>query len=191
MGVDPLDWFRREREAARAADDPMAHLCTVANVDEDRQPQVRTLVLRDIDGQLAVFVNATSPKWPHIQERFAFATYWPSLSLQYRFDVVAAPLSADTLAASWSLRPDAPKRMDWLYELHDTQSSHIESREHLLAVLSGLSIDEPLSAPPNARGLLLSPTSIERLDLTQDNGVHDRQRFELVEGSWHQRTLIP
>jgi len=105
--------------------------------------------------------------------------------------VVAAPLAPDTLAASWALRPDAPKRMDWLYELHDTQSSHIESREHLLKVLGGLSIDEPLRAPPNARGLLLNPLQIERLDLTQDNGVHDRQRFDFVDGVWQQRTLIP
>ncbi len=191
MNVDPLALFRTEREAARAADDPMAHLCTVANVDADRQPQVRTLVLRDIEGQLAVFVNASSPKWPHIQERFAFCTYWPSLSLQYRFDVVAAPLSPETLAASWALRPDAPKRMDWLYELHDPQSSHIDSREHLLEVFGRLAVDEPLRAPPNARGLLLEPKQIERLDLTQDNGVHDRQRFEQVDGAWQQRTLIP
>ncbi len=191
MSTDPLNWFHAEREAARAADDPMAHLCTVANVDADRQPQVRTLVLREIDGQLAVFVNASSPKWPHIQERFAFCTYWPSLSLQYRFDVVASPLDPAVLAASWVLRPDAPKRMDWLYELHDTQSSHIESRQHLLDVLGGLSVDEPLSTPPNARGLLLAPMQIERLDLTQDNGVHDRQRFDLVDGIWQQRTLIP
>ena len=191
MSADPLTWFSTEREAARAADDPMANLCTVANVDESRQPQVRTLVLRDIDGQLAVFVNASSPKWPHLQARFAFCTYWPSLSIQYRFDVLAAPLDQTVLAASWALRPDAPKRMDWLYELHDTQSSHIESREHLLDALRGLAVDEPLSAPPNARGLLLEPLQIERLDLTQANGIHDRQRFDLIDGVWQQRTLIP
>ncbi len=191
MATDPLAWFNADRARARAADDPMANLCTVANVDADNRPQLRTLVLRDVDGVLGIFVNASSPKWPHLQETFALATYWPSVSIQYRLQVRAEALDPDVVAASWMQRPDPPKRMDWLYHLHDAQSREIESREKLLAVLDNLPLETPLRAPPDARGILLKPEHIERLDLTHDNGVHDRQQFRYVDGSWEQTTLIP
>jgi len=152
---------------------------------------MRTLVLRDVENHLAIFVNATSPKWRHLQTGFVLHTYWPSVEIQYRMHVRAAPLEREVVHDSWHLRPDAPKRMDWFYEQHGEQSTPIESRATLLAKLERLDLPRPLRAPDNARGLLITPYEIERLDLTQPEGVHDRQLFTRVEAGWRRSVLVP
>ena len=60
--VNPLRRLREDRIRARGLNDPYAELCALATVDSGRNPQVRTLVLRDLDDRLAVFVNASSPR---------------------------------------------------------------------------------------------------------------------------------
>lgn len=189
--MDPLVLFDSDRGRARVAEDPMAHLCTVANVDAAGRAQMRTLVLREVDGSLAIFVNATSPKWHSLQNDFVLHTYWPSVQVQYRMHVSAEPLANHVVHDSWHLRPDMPKRMDWFYEQHGVQSSPVTSRDELLSKLADVDLPEPLKAPDNARGLLITPHEIERLDLTQADGVHDRQLFVHREGTWIISTLVP
>ncbi|MEM9620421.1 MAG: pyridoxamine 5'-phosphate oxidase family protein [Pseudomonadota bacterium] len=187
----PLDLFADDRARARAAEDPMAHLCTVANTDAEGQPQLRTLVLRDVDDRLALFINATSPKWPSLQAGFAVMTYWPSVQIQYRLQVTAEPLAAETVHASWLQRPPAPQRMDWFYQQVQPQSSVINSREALLANLLKVEVPAPLKAPNNARGVLLNIAELERLDLNQPDGVHLRERFIWNDDQWQQTVLVP
>ena len=118
-------------------------------------------------------------------------TYWPSVQIQYRLQVATEPVDADFVAESWQLRPDAPKRMDWFYTNQQAQSTDIGSRERLVEEALGLELPEPLIAPETARGLLLKPYRIERLDLTQDNGIHDRTRYQWSEDRWTSTTLVP
>jgi pyridoxine/pyridoxamine 5'-phosphate oxidase len=149
-------------------------------------------VLRDFDGGLAIFVNATSPKWPYLRAgSCAVLTYWPSVQVQYRLQARTEPLPASSVAASWQLRPDSPKRMDWLYEQVAGQSTPIDSRDALLAHFEATELPDPLVASPSAMGLFLQPESVERLDLTQSNGVHDRRRYVRDDGQWREQTLIP
>ena len=72
--MNPLVTFKADRDRAREAGDPMANLCTVANLDGEGVVQQRTLVLRDVGEDLGIFVNATSPKWPHLQTRCSVLT---------------------------------------------------------------------------------------------------------------------
>ena len=189
--MNPVARFIHERDQASAAKDPMAGLCMVANTDKNGDPAVRTLVLRSLDEDLALFVNATSPKWPNLQDRLAIVTYWPSVQVQYRLAVDVTLLEPHIVAQSWLMRPDPPKRMDWFYEQMATQSTPIADRETLLTQLAQVTLPEPLVAPANARGLLLNVLSLERLDLTQANGVHDRVLFTNSDGRWTVTTLVP
>ncbi len=189
--MQPLELFDADRARARDAGDPMAHICTVANIDDQGRAQQRTLVLREVDGVLAIFINASSPKWSTLQAGFSLHTFWPSVNVQYRMQVDVQAVAADIVSSSWHLRPDMPKRMDWFYQHHGAQSSPIESRELLLSRLAALDLPQPLQAPENASGLLLMPQQIERLDLTQPDGVHDRQLFQLGADGWQQSTLVP
>jgi len=189
--MNPLELFKEDRQRARAAEDPMVNLCTIATVDDDGRPQLRTLVLREVGTDMAIFVNATSPKWPHLGRNVLLHTYWPSVQVQYRMYVETAAIEPSIVHESWHLRPDAPKRLDWFYEQHSQQSATISSRDHLLEKLDQITLPDPMRVPDSARGLQLNPVEIERLDLTQANGVHDRRLFKLHDDEWSTYILVP
>ena len=112
--MNPLQRLHEDRARARALADPYADLCALATVDSRNHPQVRTLVLRDLENKLAVFVNATSPKWPGMG-RVAALVFLASLSVQYRLNCATEPVSAELMGDNWQLRPEMPKKLDWLY----------------------------------------------------------------------------
>ena len=172
----------------------MANLCVLATLG-DGEPEARTLVLRDIattspaDSALGVFVNGTSPKLRQLRQSdtAAVVVYLPSLSVQYRLRCRLEPMPADAVRESWQLRPSIPKRMDWLYERYP-QSCAIDSRQRLTELLAG---PDPDAAPATAIGFRLAVNSLERLDLDQSDGIHDRRRYTRDGGGWTEETLVP
>ena len=189
--INPLELFQADRSRAREAGDPMAVVCVLATVDSDGQPEARTLVLRQVEDSLALFIHQSSPKWQQIQRGAAITTYWPSTEIQYRIRFTTQPVNPELVATSWQLRPDTPKRMDWFYDLQQPQSSTVASREALQQALDRLAVTEPLRAPTTARGLLIEPSEFERLDLNELSGLHDRRRYSLVNGAWQESILVP
>ncbi|MCZ6855868.1 MAG: pyridoxamine 5'-phosphate oxidase family protein [Gammaproteobacteria bacterium] len=195
--MDPLARFLADRAQARTAEDPCANLCVAATVDADGEPQARTLVLRELDTtsgtRLAIFCNETSPKWREMSNssRIALSVFLPSSNLQYRLQCTTVPMPVETVHESWQLRPDAPKRLDWFYTLTMPQSAPIESRDLLLMKCAGLELPDPLIAPETARGLYVIPEVIERLDLNQPDGIHDRRLYQRRGEGWIEKFLVP
>jgi pyridoxine/pyridoxamine 5'-phosphate oxidase len=191
--MNPLIQLINDRSAARDQGDPCANICTAASVDHLGHPQARTLVLREIEGRLAVFGNETSPKWREmsLDLPIAIVVWLPSLNLQYRLRCRTEPIPKDIVHESWALRPEVPKRLDWYYTNHQPQSSKLPDRETLLRQLQALSLPDPLVAPATASGLYLAPLVVDRLDLNQADGVHDRRHFELVADEWVESILVP
>jgi pyridoxamine 5'-phosphate oxidase len=191
--VDPLAQLDRDRAEARRLEDPCANLCTVASVDAAGSPQARTLVLRDLNERLAIFANETSPKWQEISQnaRISVVVWLPILNLQYRLRCGTERVPTHLVHDSWHQRPEPPKRLDWFYTNHLPQSSRLPDRETLLERLAQIDLPEPLAPPQTAAGLYLSPTMVERLDLNQSNGIHDRRHFELSDDGWVQSVLVP
>lgn len=188
---DPLKQLAADRRLAFERQDPCAGLCTLASLDDAGWPEARTLVLRELDERIAVFVNATSPKFPHL-DRVTIVVWLPTVNVQYRLRCTTEPVPAQVVAESWLQRPDAPKRMDWLYTQRQGQSTPVTDRDSLLATLAGLDLPEPLTAPDTARGLFLNPEQVDRLDLGMDNGVHDRRRYRPGNpGGWIEEVLVP
>lgn len=188
--IDPLDRLAEDRLRARDRQDPCAGLCTLSNLDSDGWPEARTVVLRELNDRLAIFVNATSPKFAHL-ERVSVVVWLPTLNVQYRLRCLTEPVPPNLVADSWQFRPDPPKHMDWLYTLRQPQSSPIGSRDSLLEALDSLELPQPLSAPDTARGLYLVPRLIDRLDLGMENGIHDRRRYHLGNPGWSEEVLVP
>lgn len=191
--------LRADRAAARAQDDPHANLCVLASV-AGGEPQVRTLVLRDVDAppmaavpdsssRLGIFVNRHSPKHGEFAQSqgVAVLVYLPSLGVQYRLRCALKAIPQAIVHANWQLRPPTPKRLDWLYAQHP-QGSVVESRRKLEALL-----DSPLpeAAPNSAVGYYLAPNTVDRLHLNQPNGLHDRRRYERRDGVWQEAVLVP
>jgi len=191
--MDPLAQLLADRAHAREVEDPWANLCVTATVDADGQPQARTMVLRDLDTRLAIFCNETSPKWREISNcsHIAIIVFLPSANLQYRMKCTTEPVPAMTVHESWLLRPEAAKRLDWFYTLNKPQSAPIESRDLLQAECAKLDLPDPLVAPETAHGLYVLPQVIERLDLNQPDGIHDRRRYQREGDSWVETVLVP
>ncbi len=190
--IDPLSELRADRERARDLSDAHADLCTMATVDEMGLPQIRTLVLRDVGDRFGIFINATSPKQRQLATgRAALCVYFASLQRQYRLSGVVEAIPNEQVHASWHLRPDPPKRMDWYYMKGRTQSSEVSDRSTLLTELQATELPDPLEPPNTAVGYWLNAEVVERLDLAQSNGVHDRLRWQFNEGEWVLTTLVP
>ena len=122
MVTSPIEQFQADRARAREAGDPMAAVCVLATADEHGHPEARTLVLRQVEEDLALFMNSSSPKWQQLQQGGSINTYWPSIEIQYRMRFTTQLIDPAVVAASWQYRPDTPKRMDWFYQLQQAAS---------------------------------------------------------------------
>ena len=189
--IDPIGRFLRDRQRAMSLGDPRASLCVVASVRSDGIPSARTLVIRVIEERLGIFVNATSPKYREFSasQTVSAIAYFPSISVQYRFTAALRKMESALVHSFWQNRPAASKRLEALYDRHP-QSSVVESAEYLIRSVSEL--DVPKEAPPSAVGFFFDPyRSIERLELDNSSGIHERQLYSLTEGSWTVARLVP
>lgn len=189
----PLELLAADRSRARELEDPCATLCTIATVDGAGHPQARTVILRELNNRLAIFANETSPKWGQIElsASVALVVWLPSLKVQYRLQCDTRPVAKADVHESWQMRPEPPKRMDWFYTRVQPQSSPIEDRDTLLESVGNLKLREPLVAPRTAGGIYVEPFQVERLDLTMDDGIHDRRAFHRRADGWHESVLVP
>jgi len=150
--------------------------------------------VRDLEQELAVFINDTSPKWQQLkrQAKAQMLMYFPSLKVQYRLDVTPSPIPKKLVDHSWQMRPEIPKVMDWVYRDHFPQSTAIESNE-VLAQAFSQTRDDMQNSPspaPTAQGLYLRPQRIERLQLI-DADLHQRTLYSRVGNCWQSRPLVP
>ncbi len=203
--MNPLGRLGEDRRQAREKRDPWADLCIVSTVTADGEPSARVLVVRELDPAtrrppasklespaLGIFVNASSPKVDDFSNSTSIAVliYLPSVMVQYRLRCTLAPIEPAIVREAWQMRPETPKRMDWVYETHP-QSSEIASREALIEAVASQAREEPLLAPESAVGYVFEPFEIERLDLSDGDAPHDRRRYETRDGDWVETVLVP
>ena len=188
---EPIELFKTDQQAARDKQDPHANLCVVSTVDGQMKPQSRTLVLREVGGYLAIFINKSSPKWDEFKNGIALQTYWTSTQIQYRMSVSTKQIDKAVINDSWQLRPDIPKKMDWIYQSGFPQSSRVESLDQIRDEIRKMTDIEKLTATEDAIGLILQPLTIERLSLDTPDGIHDRKLFEWSKEEWSENQLMP
>jgi len=187
--TDPFQKFAADRRAAREQNDSWAALCTLGTVNTEGDAEQRTLVLRDHESRLALLFSAAAPKWAELKARptCSLQVYLPSIQVQYRIRAGWEIIDPEQVFASWTLRPDVPKKLDWLYQQHP-QSSAIERSELLKHLAEETPVPE--QAPDTAMGVFLNPVRYERLELS--TGVHERECWELnAEASWIHSHLVP
>lgn len=203
--VNPLGRLDEDRRQARRRQDPWAELCIVSTVTGDGEPSARVLVLRELDPGtrrtsaakpaspvLGIFVNASSPKVDEFSNSSTVAVliYLPSVMVQYRLRCTLDPIEPAIVREAWQMRPEIPKRMDWVYETHP-QSSEIASCEALIDAVGSQSREEPLLAPESAVGYVFQPFEVERLDLSGGDAPHGRRRYTAKDGDWVEAVLVP
>ncbi len=191
MTADPLRILSDDRAHAANLRDPLCDRCFLATVNDDGNPQVRTLVLRDVEGRMGIFANGSSPKCQQVanSSTVSILMYFESIGVQYRMQTELNPMSAELVQEMWQKRPDVSKKLDYLYESYP-QSSSARNREQLLSLLDQMPV--PRVAPMTAKGFYFEPVhSVERLLLDPSDRLHDRTLFERLEDSWKAQHLVP
>ncbi|MEM7219257.1 MAG: hypothetical protein AAF515_12905 [Pseudomonadota bacterium] len=186
--MNPLDALRGDRQRARDEKDPWAALCALGTRTASGVAQ-RTLVLRDLGEELALFFSATSPKWRELDgtPQLSLLIYLPSIQVQYRLQANWSRVPDAVLYESWQSRPDIPKRLDWFYQ-SEPQSTPVDRATLVTALMEDDTV--PGAAPPTAVGIIIDPIEVERLVLSQ--GVHERTCYRRGEdGDWLAEDLVP
>jgi len=192
-----IDEIRAHRIKAFESKDNNAPVCFLATNDVQGQPQVRTLVLREInDTDLTLFINASSPKWEQLQSnpQCQVLLWYATLNIQYRITGKAELLPTSAITDNWHKRPHRAKVLDYFYDTVAPQSSTMASRDALLERFGEINrklSPEALQPSPAALGIRILLEQIERLDLTEDGLPHLRQRFDFSDEGWSETTLVP
>ncbi|MGB1189987.1 MAG: pyridoxamine 5'-phosphate oxidase family protein [Pseudomonadales bacterium] len=195
--TDIIDELRKHRSEAFTAQDSNAPVCFLATTDPHGQPQVRTLVLREInDTDLTLFINASSPKWEQLQSnpQCQVLLWYATLNLQYRITGIAEALPASAITNNWHKRPHRAKVLDYFYDTVAPQSATMASRDALLESFEAINRTRaPGEMRPSVAALAIRVqlARIERLDLTEDGLPHIRQQFDLSDTGWSETTLVP
>ena len=187
----PLVRLAEDRARAAAAGDPWAKLCAVATVSASGEPELRTVVLRDVEHQLALFFNALSPKWSeqHHSRQLAIMIYLPSIEVQYRLRATTTLIPDAIVHASWRQRPQTARQLDWYYAQYVPQSRALQDRAQFLEVLEKTDPQTLTEAPPTAMGVYLAVSEVDRLELANDR-PHRRVRYRQADG-WQCQELVP
>lgn len=191
LTTDPLRLLCDDRANAASLNDPLCDRCFLATINDFGNPEIRTLVVRDIEGRLGVFVNGSSPKCQQLanSSTVSIVMYFESMGIQYRIQTELSPIESMLVHEMWRNRPDVSKKLDYLYETLP-QSSPMDSRVKLLKGLDEMSV--PQDAPKTAKGFYFEPMyTVERLSLDQSDGLHVRTLFERHGSSWSEQQLIP
>jgi pyridoxamine 5'-phosphate oxidase len=199
MSTDPLHAEALQRFAelldeAPASGDPDPTAMTLATASPDGRVSARTVLLKDVDVSGFVFyTNTCSRKGRQLElnPQAALLFLWKTLrnQVQAKIEGAVEPVSAAEADAYFASRPYISQIGAWA----SLQSETLASRDELdrrVAQYQSRYPEGQVPRPPHWSGYRLKPTLIE-LWFGQAFRLHQRDRYELVDGRWSKRLLYP
>lgn len=184
------DWLTEAK--AKEPNDPNA--MALATVDTDGLPDVRMVLLKDVDAEGFVFyTNAESAKGAQLagQAKAALCFHWKSLRRQVRVRGAVAPVSDAEADAYFASRARDAQIGAWA----STQSQALEGRFALEARIADYALKFGLGKvprPPHWRGYRVAPIAME---FWRDRPfrLHDRLVFKRASpgAPWKTQRLYP
>ncbi|MGD2056601.1 MAG: pyridoxamine 5'-phosphate oxidase [Gammaproteobacteria bacterium] len=184
------DWFA----AAIESGIPEPNAMSLATVDEDGQPWVRTVLLKTYDERgFVFFTNYESRKARHIEHnaRVALSFPWYALGREVKISGEATRISFTESAQYFATRPRGSQIGAWA----SPQSRVISSRSLLEAKFEEMKrklLDHEVPLPAFWGGYRVRPTTIEFWQ-ARSHRLHDRFLYTRDEpqGTWHIDRLAP
>lgn len=191
---DPIALFVEWLEAARASEPNDPNAMALATVDADGCPDVRMVLLKDVDARgFTFYSNQESAKgeqlWANPSAALLF--HWKSLRRQVRVRGPVEPVSAEEADAYFASRARESRIGAWASD----QSRPLADRATLEARVSEQAArfdGQEVPRPQRWTGWRVTPVQIE---FWRDRPfrLHDRLRFERAESdqSWSRGRLWP
>ena len=179
-------------EEASATDAPEPYIMSLATVDGDGKPSVRSILLANVNEQgLLFFVNKKSGKGIQLANNpnVGMCFFWPSLNLQVVVDGVAQQEAEAEANRIWSKRARANQLAAWASH----QSEESLGKDALAARVEEIQdafSDERVPMPENWAGYRVLPTRIE-FWRTGWQHMKDRVRYKKDDEGWTKTMLDP
>lgn len=194
LHVEAVAAVRELFVAARASGDPEPAAMALATSDARGRLSVRIVLLKELDERgFTFYTNYDSAKAAQLgeQRHAALCLHWKNLrdGVQVRAEGVVEKTSADESDAYFATRVRASQIGAWA----SLQSQTLPDRAALDARIAHFEREfegRPVPRPPHWGGFRLVPDMIE-LWYGQRARLHDRIRYERVDGSWNKRLLYP
>ncbi|MEX0844901.1 MAG: pyridoxamine 5'-phosphate oxidase [Balneolaceae bacterium] len=189
---DPIVQFNKWLNEALETKIPEPNAMTLATVDSENKPHSRIMLLKGVDEDgFVFFTNYASNKGRELEHNphASLCFLWLELERQVRIDGTVEKISQSESEKYFKLRPYQSQ----LGALASNQSEEIESRKFLENKISELEAKYPegkVPKPESWGGYRLNPEAIE---FWQGRGsrLHDRVKYELVNGEWKIKRLSP
>jgi pyridoxamine 5'-phosphate oxidase len=192
LAPHPIAQFRQWFESAIAANLPEPNAMTLATVTPEGKPSARIVLLKGFDERGFVFyTNYNSQKGQELMSSpyAALVFLWLELERQVRIEGQIETIDSQTAEAYFHSRPIGSQLGAWASE----QSSVIPDRgilEQRMQEFAAEYQDRPIPKPPHWGGFRVIPTEIEFWQ-GRSSRLHDRLRYQLVDGNWHIDRLAP
>jgi pyridoxamine 5'-phosphate oxidase len=194
MTAEILDTFRDLLAEAKASLDPEPTAMTVATADPNGQPSARTVLLKGFDERgFVFFTNFDSRKGRQLaaNPRAALLFHWRMIrdGVQVKIEGSVEPVSAAEADDYIASRPRPSQIGAWA----SLQSQTLESREvfeQRIAEVEKRFEGIPVTRPPHWSGFRVVPELVEFWYGARYR-LHERQRYDRIDGQWQRRMLYP
>jgi len=192
--TEALKTFSGLLEEARAVGDPEPTAMTLATVGEGGQPSARTVLLKGVDERGFVFyTNYESNKGRQLaaNPRAALLFLWKTLreQVQAKIEGAVEPVSAAEADAYFASRPRESQIGAWASLQSRTLASRELFEDRIAAFEQKFAGDE-VTRPPYWSGFRVVPEMMEFWYGARFR-LHERQRYERLDGVWQTRMLYP
>ena len=188
---DPIDRYLAALERARDAGIDTAP-AALATADASRQPSVRVVLVRRVDGRgFVFFTNYGSRKARELTEnpRASLCQYWPAIDEQIRVEGAVEIIDPAESDAYFAGRPRESQIGAWASD----QSQELESRSALETRYTEVAArfdGQPVTRPPFWGGFRIAPDVME-FWYARPGRLHERLEYRKARSGWATRWLNP
>ena len=191
----PWSVFTRWFALAETSEPSNPEAMSLATVDESNIPQVRTVLLKKLDENGAVFfTNSRSTKGQNIAHnaQVALLLYWRTLDRQVRINGIAAPIPEAESDAYFASRSRISQEGAWASQQSQTMTDFSVLQESVAKVQARFA-GQDVPRPPHWFGYRVVPERIEYW-IQETGRLHQRiayTRKDTRQDIWQKNWVFP